>query len=93
MPEEKQSQKKKDTKQKEQPKEERRRKKEKRSRKDKSESQESSRESHKFKGKPAKQAIASNMNVPTREICKRVADTAEPPEPPPSKSRIALVPK
>ena len=35
-----------------------------------------------LKGKPAKQAIASNMDVPTR---KRVADTAEPSEPPPSK--------
>lgn len=35
-----------------------------------------------FEGKPAKQAGASNMNVPTR---KRVADTAEPHEPPASK--------
>ena len=35
-----------------------------------------------LKRKPAKQAIASNMDVPTR---KRVADTAEPPGPPTSK--------
>ena len=35
-----------------------------------------------LKGKLAKQAVASNMDVPTR---KRVADTAEPPEPPASK--------
>ena len=38
-----------------------------------------------LKRKPAKLAIASNMDVPTREICKWVADTAELPEPPASR--------
>ena len=38
-----------------------------------------------LKGKPAKQAIASDIDWPAREACKRVADTAELPEPPASK--------
>ena len=44
------------------------------------------RESHSnLKGKPAKEAIASDIDGPAREACKRVADTAELPGPPASK--------